>query len=320
MNMSNSIVVSTSGLNKTYKNVVALKSLDLKIAKNSITGLLGPNGAGKTTAIKLLLGLIRQTSGSATVFGLDIVRDSIKIRERIGYLAQNPRYYERMTPRETLQFKARFFYSGPQAEINARADKLLEQVDMSDKANWMIKGLSGGERQRLSIAQALINNPELLILDEPAASLDPMGRRDVLDLMQRLRKETTIMYSTHILDDVQRVSDIVVILNRGELVTEAPVEELLKGTGAIIYAISLKGDASKAHARVSAQPWVSAIDVVSGENQTAWQVTVTDEKAAEAQLLGLIADENTTVTEFGRKKYELEEIFMNIVEGHKKSG
>jgi ABC-2 type transport system ATP-binding protein len=320
MNLSNSVVVSTSGLNKTYKNVVALKSLDLKIAKNSITGLLGPNGAGKTTAIKLLLGLIRQTSGSATVFGLDTVRDGIEIRKRIGYLAQDPRYYERMTVRETLQFKARFFYSGPKTEIDARADKLLEQVDMSNKANWMVKGLSGGERQRLGIAQALVNNPQLLILDEPAASLDPMGRRDVLDLMQKLRQDTTIMYSTHILDDVQRVSDIVVILNRGELVSEAPIKELLKGTGGIIYSITIKGDASEAYTRVSAQPWVSAIDVVSGENQTVWQVSVTDEKAAEAQLLGLISDDNTTVAEFGRKKYDLEEIFMNIVEGSKKSG
>ena len=320
MNPSDSIVVGTSGLSKTYKNVVALKLLDLKIAKNSITGLLGPNGAGKTTTIKLLLGLIRQTSGSATVFGLDTVRDSIEIRRRIGCLAQDPRYYDRMTVRETLQFKARFFYSGPKAEIDARVDTLLGQVDMLDKAKWKTKGLSGGERQRLGIAQALINNPELLILDEPAASLDPMGRRDVLDAMQRLRQETTILYSTHILDDVQRVSDMVVILNRGELVTEAPIEELLKGTGSIIYSIIIKGDANEAHARVSAQPWVSAIDVVSGENQTVWQVSVTDEKTAEAKLLGLISDDNTIVAEFGRKKYELEEIFMNIVAGSKKNG
>ena len=135
MNVSDSIVVGTSGLNKTYKNVIALKSLDLKIATNSITGLLGPNGAGKTTTIKLLLGLIRQTSGSATVFGLDTVRDSIEIRKRVGYLAQDPRYYERMTARETLQFKARFYYSGPKASIDARVDNLLEQVDMLDKAS-----------------------------------------------------------------------------------------------------------------------------------------------------------------------------------------
>jgi ABC-2 type transport system ATP-binding protein len=307
-------------LNKTYKNVVALKSLDLKIAKNSITGLLGPNGAGKTTTIKLLLGLIRQTSGSATVFGLDTVRDSIEIRKRIGYLSQNSHYYDNMTVRETLEFKAGFFYSGPKTEIDSRVDKLLEQVDMLDKANWMTKGLSGGEIQRLGIAQALINNPELLILDEPAASLDPMGRRDVLGTMERLRQETTILYSTHILNDVQQVSDTVVILNRGELVTKAPIEELLKGTGSTIYSITLKGDANKARARVSAQPWVSSIDVESGKNQTIWQVSVTDEKAAEDQLLRLIFDDNTTVTEFVRKKYELEEIFMNLVEGSKKNG
>ena len=320
MNPHDSIIVSTSGLNKTYKNVVGLESLDLKIAKNSITGLLGPNGAGKTTTIKLLLGLMRQTSGSASVFGLDTIRDSIEIRKRVGYLAQDPRYYDRMTARETPQFKACFFYSGPKAEIDARVDNLLELVDMSDKATWLTKGLSGGERQRLGLAQALINNPELLILDEPAASLDPMGRRDVLDAMQRLRQETTILYSTHILDDVQRVSDMVVILDRGALVAEAPIEELLKGTGSIIYSITLKGDAEEVHARVSAQPWVSGIDVASGEDQIVWRVSVTDEKVAEAQLFRLISDDKMIVTAFGRKKYELEEIFMNIVEGSKKSG
>lgn len=310
------IVVSTHGLSKLYKGVEALKSLDLEIRKGSIFGFLGPNGAGKTTTIKLLLGLARATGGTATVFGLDIVGDSIAIRKRIGYLAQDPRYYERMTARETLRFKAGFFYAGPKAEIEARVSDSLEMAGLSDKADRPIKGFSGGERQRLGIAQALINSPDLLILDEPAASLDPMGRRDVLDAMQRLRHDTTIFYSTHILDDVQRVSDTVAILNRGELVAEAPIEELLAGSDGVSYSLVIKGDTTEAHARVLSQPWVSGIDVVSGDDQTTWLVSVTDEQAGEAQLLRLVlSDEHATVTEFGRKKYDLEEVFMNIVNG-----
>ena len=178
-------------LSKSYKNVQALKALNLEVKKNSIFGFLGPNGAGKTTTIKLLLGLARPTDGTATVFGHDISQESIEIRKRVGYLAQNPRYYNHMTARQTLRFVARFFYSGPKSAIESRVAETLDLVGLIDKADRPIKGFSGGELQRLGIAQAQVNYPDLLILDEPAASLDPMGRRDVLKVMERLREHTT---------------------------------------------------------------------------------------------------------------------------------
>jgi len=309
-------VIDTRRLGKSYNGVQALKSLDLKVPKNSIFGFLGPNGAGKTTAIKLLLGLTRPTSGSGSVFGQDIVDDSVDIRKRIGYLAQDPRFYEHMTARETLRFKAHFYYSGPAAEIENRITETLELVGLSDKADRPIKGFSGGERQRLGIAQAQINHPDLLILDEPAAALDPMGRRDVLEVMERIQKHATIFYSTHILDDVQRVSDSVAILNHGELVAQAPIQDLLAGSRGTIYSLDIEGEAGQVRARISDQAWVSGIEVTYAEGQTTWQVTVTDDEAAKTQLLRLVlADERITVTNFGRKTYELEEIFMNIVEG-----
>jgi len=220
-------VIETQGLSKAYKAVQALKPLDLKVAQNSICGFLGPNGAGKTTTIKLLLGLARPTGGSARVFGKDIVKENDEIRRRVGYLAQDPRFYDYMTARETLHFTARFFYEGPKAEIENRVAETLELVGLADKADRPIKGFSGGERQRLGIAQAQVNYPDLIILDEPAASLDPIGRHNVLEVLSRLRKHATIFYSTHILDDVQRVSDTVVILNQGALVAQGPIEELL---------------------------------------------------------------------------------------------
>ena len=152
--------------------------------------------------------------------GLD--GDSIQIRHRVGYLAQDPRYYEYMTARETMRFVAKFFYKGPSAGIEERIEDTLKLVAMEDRADRPVRSFSGGERQRLGIAQAYVNHPELLILDEPAASLDPAGRRDVLDLMNKIRGKTTIFYSTHILDDVQRVSDVVAIMNHGELVRRLP--------------------------------------------------------------------------------------------------
>lgn len=318
MNSSSPWIIDIQGLCKSYKEVNALASLNMKVARNSIFGFLGPNGAGKTTTIKLLLGLIRPTSGTGKVFGYNIVDESLEIRKKVGYLAQNPSYYKHMTARETLRFRARFFYRKPKHEIEARIAETLELVGLDKKADRPIKGFSGGELQRLGIAQAQINYPDLLILDEPAANLDPQGRRDVLDVMERLREHTTIFYCTHILNDVQQVSDTVAILNHGELVAQAPLEELLAGTEGTVYSLILEGDSRRAQAQVENQAWVMGIQISSANGRTAWQVNVTDEEAAKSQLLRLIlSDEQVTVVEFRRKKYELEEVFLNIVGGEK---
>jgi ABC-2 type transport system ATP-binding protein len=318
MQTENNLVIQTHGLTKTYKGSNALQNLNLQVPQNSICGFLGPNGAGKSTTIKLLLGLTRPSEGRAEVFGMDSVRDGVAIRQRVGYLAQDPRYYDHMTARETLRFTARFFYSGPSRMIEERIKETLELVGIADKADRPIKGFSGGERQRLGIAQAQINYPDLIILDEPAASLDPMGRRDVLEVLERLRKHTTVFYSTHILDDVQRVSDTVVILNHGQMVAHAPIQELLAGKDGIVYSLIVKGDGGSAKTQISQQPWVTSVTAESSNGTTALQVNVTDAGAAESQLLRLVlADSGATVTEFGRKKHNLEEIFLNIVEGDK---
>jgi ABC-2 type transport system ATP-binding protein len=318
MELTDNWVIHTQELGKSYGAIQALKALDLKVARNSIFGFLGPNGAGKTTTIKLLLGLTRPTKGGGTVCGKDIDRESLEVRRRVGYLAQNPRFYEHMTARETLRFRANFFYRGPKAEIETRVAETLELVGLSDKADRPIRGFSGGELQRLGIGQAQINYPDLLILDEPAASLDPQGRRDVLEVMARLRKHATIFYCTHILDDVQQVSDTVAILNFGELVAQAPMQELLAGSEGTIYTLVLEGDTSNAYPRIASLPWVSGINALTGIGRTTWQVSVTDEAAAKAELLKLVVcDEKLTVVDFGRKKYELEDVFLKIVEGGK---
>lgn len=315
MSASNGVVIDTQGLSKAYKGVNALDSLSLRVPKNSIFGFLGPNGAGKSTTIKLLLGLIRPTAGRAEVFGGDIRKDSLSIRRRVGYLAQDPRFYEHMTARQTLRYTARFFYRGPRDLLEARIDEMLDLTGLEAKADRPIKGFSGGERQRLGIAQAEINYPDLLILDEPAASLDPMGRHDVLEVMEKLRKYTTIFYSTHILDDVQRVSDTVAILNHGRLVAEAPIQELLSGNGAAaIFQVTLQGEPEQAYARVAARPWVESIAVSSLDGLTSWQVTVNDSETAEDELLYTILEgRSVRVKNYGRKTYNLEEVFFTLV-------
>ncbi len=315
---SNGFVISTEGLSKSFGKIDALKSLDLRVPHNSIFAFLGPNGAGKTTTIKLLLGLLKPTKGGGKILGKDIIRESVDIRANIGYLPQDARFYEHMSARQTLDYTAKFFYTGPKAEIEKRVDEMIDLVGLEGKADRPIKGFSGGERQRLGIAQAEVNYPDLLILDEPAANLDPQGRRDVLEVMSRLRKHTTIFYCTHILDDAQRISDQVAIVNQGELITQAPIEELLTAKGDLTYSITLRGDTQVAYEQIKQQPWVSGIDASRDGDQTVWQVSVTDDAAAKDQLMGLLVSSGLKVSNFGRKEQNLEDIFINIIERSKK--
>jgi ABC-2 type transport system ATP-binding protein len=196
---------------------------------------------------------------------------------------------------------------------------MIELVGLEGKADRPIKGFSGGERQRLGIAQAEVNYPDLLILDEPAASLDPQGRRDVLEVMSRIRKYATIFYCTHILDDVQRVSDQVAIVNQGELVAQAPIEDLLAGTGEVTYSVTLRGDAgdqsvASAYTQIQMLPWISGIEASQEGDQTNWQVSVTDEGAAKDQLMSLLVSSGVKVSNFSRKEQNLEDIFIHIIE------
>ncbi|MCW4040754.1 MAG: ABC transporter ATP-binding protein [Candidatus Bathyarchaeota archaeon] len=308
-------VIETHGLCKTFNGTTALKSLDLRVPKNSIFGFLGPNGAGKTTTIKLLLGLSSPTAGEGKVFGKDIKRESIAIRSRIGYLAQDPVFYDHMTARETLRYKLGFFFKGPRDKIEERIQETLQLVGLDDKADRPIKGFSGGERQRLGIALAQVTYPDLLILDEPAANLDPMGRRYVLEIMEKLREHATIFYSTHILDDVQKVSDTVAILNKGVLVAQAPIEELLKGSTSIVYTVVLEGSSEEAEKMIQSQDWVSSVEALEKNGRTTLQITVTEEKKAESELLRtLMSIPDVQVNEFGKDNVDLEDVFMKIVE------
>jgi ABC-2 type transport system ATP-binding protein len=193
---------------------------------------------------------------------------------------------------------------------------MLELVGLIDKSDRIIRGFSGGEKQRLGIALAQINYPDLLILDEPASALDPLGRQSVLEVMDRLRKHTTIFYSTHILDDVQRVSDTVAILNQGQLVASGPIEQILSGQDGVVYQLGLKHTPENLERQLAAVPWVTRTSLVQRNGADIWLVGVSDEAAANKELLRLVlSDPEVEITEFNRKKYELEEVFVEIVKG-----
>ena len=308
-------VVATRGLTKRYGGLTALDDLDLAVPERSIVGFLGPNGAGKTTAMKLLVGLARPSAGSAHVFGLDVARHSAEVRTRVGYLAQDPRFYEHLSARETLRFVARFFYSGPASAIERRIDELLDLVDLAGKADRPIRGFSGGERQRLGIAQANVNEPDLLLMDEPAAALDPAGRQAVLAILARLRERTTVFFSTHILDDVQRVADRVAILDHGRLLAYAATPELLAGDGATTFELGVRGPLEALRTALGAEAWVEGIDPRGDGGDQVLYVRVNDVDAAEAQLLRVaLAVPGVIVRHFRRRSFELEEVFLRLVD------
>jgi ABC-2 type transport system ATP-binding protein len=309
------LAIRIEGLGKRYGDVVALQALDLEVPRGSIFGFLGPNGSGKTTAMRILLGLARPTSGSATVLGHDVATQSLEIRRRVGYLAQLPRFYEDLTPRETLRFARGFFPHDPDHAVEDDIAEAIDLVGLRDKADHRVGGLSGGQRQRLGIAQAYVHRPDLLMLDEPAAALDPIGRRDVLEIMRRLRGDTTIFYSTHILDDVERISDAVGVLHQGRRVAQAPIEQLLAGTDAASFVIEIRGEAEGAAARLERLSFVVETQVTPLEDRTRLRVSVDDVDAAERRLLReLLASDDVRVTSYAAHRLDLEQVFVDLVE------
>jgi ABC-2 type transport system ATP-binding protein len=262
----------------------------------------------------MLVGLLTPSGGRGTVLGHDINGDTLELRRRIGYLPQQPRFYPDLTARETLRFTARVFYRGGPG-IERRIGDLLESTDLTARADRPVGAFSGGERQRLGIAQAQLHSPDLLILDEPAAGLDPIGRRDVLDLLRRLRSQTTVLYSTHILDDVQRVSDRVAIITNGSVVAHAPIDELLAGAEGTVYRFETRGPTERVEKTLGSQLWIRHLDVRGHDGHHTWTVTVTDEEAADSDLLRLILEApDVAVTEYGRQRFELEDVFVRVVE------
>jgi ABC-2 type transport system ATP-binding protein len=200
---------------------VALQSLNLEVNAGEVFGFLGPNGAGKTTTMNVLLGFVAPTSGSASLFGID-VRQPIA-RQRIGYLPELTYYYKFLTAEELLRFYAKIF-GLPHGEAEKRIDRLLALVELESARKRPIKSYSKGMQQRVGLAQALINNPDLLILDEPTSGLDPLGRMKVREIIQRLKNEgKTVFFSSHELGEVETVCDRVAIIHQGELKAAGPV-------------------------------------------------------------------------------------------------
>ena len=292
--------------------VLAVDGLDLDVPAGSVFGLLGPNGAGKTTTLRLITGLATATSGSASIDGVQVDPRDPSARRSVGVLDQDPRYYSWMTGRELVELAGRL--EGLDATAaRSRAESTLEQVGLTDAARRRIGSYSGGMRQRLGIAQALVAEPTLLVLDEPVSSLDPEGRRDLLALIADLRDRSTIIFSTHVLADVERICDRVGILDRGRLVTEGPLDDLLARYAQPLYRLDPERGQAEAVGRLAEHlrglPWVDRVDV-DGSGLT---VSVTDADVASGQLLGVVVADGVRLAGFERARPSLEDVFLRLV-------
>jgi ABC-2 type transport system ATP-binding protein len=313
--MTQHSAITTAGLTKHYPGVAALTDLTLDVPAGSVYGFLGPNGAGKSTTIKLLAGLAAPTRGTASVAGIPVSAGAAYRRE-VGYLAQDPRFYDWMTGRDTVRFVASLFADGVPVDAG-RVEAILRRVGLADAADRRTATYSGGMRQRLGIAQALVGAPSVLLLDEPVSALDPIGRREVLDLMRELKGEATVFYSTHILEDVERVSDHVAILDGGRLVRAAPTAELLASFSEDRLRVTLIGAGPSTTVDLAALPGVAAVEPIDvATTGRAYDVRVHAGATAtvQAAVTRYAADHGLVVTENQHIRLGLEDVFLRLVD------
>jgi len=306
--------IKCEGLTKRYRDIIALDNLDLSVEEHSIFGFLGPNGAGKTTTIKLLVGLSTPLKGQAWVAGHEITSGAIGLRSKIGYLPEVPAFYDWMTGLEFLSFIGELHHLS-KAEIKKRCDELLELVELKEAAKRRIGGYSRGMRQRLGIAQAIINKPEVLFLDEPCSALDPIGRREVLELIKRLSAGATVFMSTHILSDVERVCDSVGIIDRGKLITTSSMEELQRKYARSVFELEFEEDAAPLVASLRAVPWLAKAEQVEVNGSPTLRIQVKDINTAKRELPGITAASGLTLLRYELTLPSLEDIFVELIAG-----
>ncbi|MFZ0491737.1 MAG: ABC transporter ATP-binding protein [Acidimicrobiia bacterium] len=291
------MIVATHQLVKTYGTTTALAGVDLHVERGSVYGMVGRNGAGKTTLLGILSGLRRPTSGSIEI---EIPKD-----ER-ATLPDTPQFDRWLTAREVVDL-ARTMVD-PTVDAS-RVDEVLEQAGLAETARQRVGGYSRGMLQRLGIAATVVARPKLLLLDEPSSALDPAGRREVLDLVERMRGEATVVFSSHILSDVQEVCDTVGILDHGTLRFEGTLDELLSGHAAPAYKVRLRPPFDRALAALGAQAWVQRVDD-AGDGTL--EVFVTTLENAERHLPAVLAGAEARVVSIAPEATTLEQVFLEV--------
>lgn len=296
-------MMTITEVSKQFDTVKAVSEVSMRIKKDRCTALLGPNGAGKTTLLSIVTGLLEADQGSVA---LDMkVKDR---REVIGYLPQFPSFYGWMSGEEYIIYTARLCGLSLK-KAKEKAAELLVLTGLEEAGRQRINGYSGGMKQRLGIAQALVNEPEFLILDEPVSALDPIGRREVLQLMQELKKHTSVLFSTHVLGDAELVSDDIYMMKKGKIILEGSLKELKQSYERPSFQVEAYEDLTAFGEKLLKAPWVrNVFPVASGI-----RLEVTSLAEARKQFMEAVAAENISFTKIEAGAVSLEDMFMQVM-------
>jgi ABC-2 type transport system ATP-binding protein len=296
--------IEVQGLVKIYGEQKAVDSISFRLQKGEIVGFLGPNGAGKSTTMKIITGYLGQDSGEAIVCGIPVSQRPLETKKRIGYLPEANPLYPDMYVREYLGFIADLHKV---ADKKRRVRELIAMVGLTVESNKKLGQLSKGYKQRVGLAAALIHDPEVLILDEPTSGLDPNQIVEIRDVIKKLGQDKTILFSSHILQEVEALCDRVIIINRGKLIADSPLDQLRSQDQANSVTVSFKENIQSAMLE-----GLQGVKAVSKDSTGGWELQTDDPDEVKKQLLGLSLQNNLNIVSLHSEKHSLEDIFRRL--------
>jgi ABC-2 type transport system ATP-binding protein len=306
-------MIEVKDLCKDYGHLRAIENVTFSIKKGDVVGFLGPNGAGKSTTMKIITGFMAPSSGTAAVAGFDVFENPIEVKKRIGYLPETPPVYFDMYVKDYLKYVAKL-KQVDKTKIDTFVDRAIEKTNLNSVANRLIHNLSKGFKQRVGIAQAIVSDPEVLILDEPTVGLDPKQVAEIRDLIKELKGQHTIILSTHILPEVQATCEKVVIINKGKIVAQDTIQNLStleRGQGKVF--VRLRKEVQDLGSILKDVSGVLEVD--SGANKKEWNIGYKGDEEIIDQLSSKIVSNGLGLVELSPSKVDLEDVFLKLTYG-----
>lgn len=305
-------MIEVQNLIKNYGNIQAVKNISFTVNKNEVLGFLGPNGAGKSTTMNMIVGYLPMTSGTIKINGIDISENPKEAKKNIGYLPEIPPLYPDMKVIEYLKFVAGI--KGIKKQDRAfQIDRAMSRLKITDKKNRIIKNLSKGYKQRVGFAQALLGDPKVIILDEPTVGLDPSQTKEVRDLIKKLGKDHTIIFSSHILSEVNAVADRILIINNGEIKAQDTTNNLEVDRNEVILKLDIEGDKNKtSEVLKSIDGFIDILDTVEvSDGVYSYKVSVADDSVRKS-IVSKLTMEDLSIVEITTMKRSLEDVFLDV--------